>query len=346
MASRDNQLNQPPDPALTSCPFCAREFKSLGNHLPKCKERHDRDYSSYLSKKTLDRKAKTGNSRKSCPKCHKKFLRLDTHLKNNPFCKSTEPHQTSPQTSLCNIQDQPMPSNNPSNNPDEPTSCSLSEPTSDSATSDIPNIPTQNELPTRPPLKLPSSQEDWLQANTFFADQLVPQCLSASSPDEKNRILIDGIYDYFAQKYGTKQQKQSKCQKRREKHARALKTVKRLKNEARREFQKAKKHGLSPENIQPLARKFFDLVREHSRVKRSSITTQQRTNAQKVRHHCHRHFWKFAKELLDDKSSSQVVPSFTEAQASSYFREIYHADPRNFDQPGLVTCSKHPRGGT
>ena len=177
MASRDNQS---PDPALTSCPFCAREFKSLGNHLPKCKERHDRDYSSYLSKKTLDRKAKTGNSRKSCPKCHKKFLRLDTHLKNNPFCKSTEPPQISPLTSPCNIQDQPL----PSNNTDEPTSCSLSEPTSDSATSDIPNTPTQNELPTRLPLKLPSSQEDWLQANTFFADQLVPQCLSASSPDE------------------------------------------------------------------------------------------------------------------------------------------------------------------
>ena len=115
MASKDNQLNQP-DPALTSCPFCTREFKSLGNHLPKCKERHDRDYSSYLSKKTLDRKAKTGNSRKSCPKCHKKFLRLDTHLKNNPFCKSIEPHQISPWTSLCNIQDQPI----PSNNPDEP----------------------------------------------------------------------------------------------------------------------------------------------------------------------------------------------------------------------------------
>ena len=53
----------PPDPALISCPFCAREFKSLGNHLPKCKERHDRDDSSHLSKKTLDRKAKTGSSR-------------------------------------------------------------------------------------------------------------------------------------------------------------------------------------------------------------------------------------------------------------------------------------------
>lgn len=143
MASRDNQLNQPPDPALISCPFCAREFKSLGNHLPKCKERHDRDYSSYLSKKTLDRKAKTGSSRRSCPKCHKKFLRLDTHLKNNPFCKSIETPQISPQNSPCNIQDQPMPSNNP-DNPDEPTSCSLSEPTP--ATSDLPNTSTKNEL--------------------------------------------------------------------------------------------------------------------------------------------------------------------------------------------------------
>ena len=336
MASRDTQLNQPPDPALTSCPFCAREFKSLGNHLPKCKERHDRDYSSYLSKKTLDRKAKTGSSRKSCPKCHKKFLRLDTHLKNNPFCKSIETSQISSQTSPCNIHDQLM----ASNNLDEPASCSLSEPTS--ATSDLPNTPTKNEFPTRLPLKLPSSQEGWLEADTFFADQLVPQCLSASSPDEKNRILIDGIYDYFAQKHGTKKQNQSKCQKRREKHNRALKTVKRLKNEARREFQKAKKDGVSPENIQQLARKFFDLVREHSRVKRSSITTQQRANSRKVRHHCHRHFWKFAKELLDDKSSSQVVPSFTEAQASSYFREIYHAGPRNFDRPDWLPAANPP----
>ena len=70
--------------------------------------------------------------------------------------------------------------------------------------------------------------------------------------------------DYFAQKHCTKKQYQSECQKRR-----ALKSVKRLKNESRHEFQKAKKDGFSPENIQPLAHKFFDLVRERSQVKRS-----------------------------------------------------------------------------
>ena len=45
----------------------------------------------------------------------------------------------------------------PSNNPDEPTSCSLSEPTSESTTSDIPNILKMNSLPGW--LKLPSSQK-------------------------------------------------------------------------------------------------------------------------------------------------------------------------------------------
>ena len=131
-------------------------------------------------------------------------------------------------------------------------------------------------------LKLPSSQKTGYKLTPSLLTSLSHSvCLQAVLMKIKNRILIDGIYDYFAQKYGTKKQKQSKCQKRREKHDRALKTVKRLKNEARCEFQKAKKHGLSPENIQPLAHKFFDLVREHSQVKRSSITRQQRANAQK-----------------------------------------------------------------
>ena len=76
-----------PSQDLSACPFCDREFRRLGNHLPKCKER---DYSVYLSKKTLDKKAKKGSSRRYCPKCHKQFLRLDSHLKRSPYCKSID----------------------------------------------------------------------------------------------------------------------------------------------------------------------------------------------------------------------------------------------------------------
>ena len=105
MSARDNQ---PPAPALSDCPFCGKQFKAVGNHLPRCKERDGRDYSSYLSKKTLYNKAKAGSSRKSCPKCHRWFLRLDTHLKNSPFCKSVQQSDSQPQQSLLRVTHQSM----------------------------------------------------------------------------------------------------------------------------------------------------------------------------------------------------------------------------------------------
>ena len=61
------------------------------------RERNGRDYSPYLAKKTLDKKAKSELPKKSrCPKCHRLFLRLDTHLitlGKNPFCKSVKDHE-------------------------------------------------------------------------------------------------------------------------------------------------------------------------------------------------------------------------------------------------------------
>jgi len=118
-------------------------------------------------------------------------------------------------------------------------------------------------------LKLPTCQQGWEEADAFLKEQLVPAVLQAASPEDKNRVLSEGIYDYFAQKYGARKQKPSRRQGKRAKHDRALKKVTQLKNEARREFQRANKHGLLPETIQPLACKFFELVREHSRLKAS-----------------------------------------------------------------------------
>ena len=84
-------------------------------------------------------------------------------------------------------------------------------------------------------------------------EQLVPAVLLASSPETKNRVLSEGIYDYFDQKFGTRQQKPNKHQRRRVRHDKALKKVKELKNMARKDFQKAKKQGLPADSIQPLA---------------------------------------------------------------------------------------------
>ena len=54
MATRQDQVASTSLQGANPCPFCGREFIRLGNHLHKCKERGERDYSAYLSKKTLE----------------------------------------------------------------------------------------------------------------------------------------------------------------------------------------------------------------------------------------------------------------------------------------------------
>ena len=61
--------------------------------------------------------------------------------------------------------------------------------------------------------------------------------------------------------------KPSKQQRKRDKHERVLRKVTQLKKNARKELRTAKGQGLPNENIQPIARTFFNLVREHSRLK-------------------------------------------------------------------------------
>ena len=76
--------------AAAKCPFCGRAgLKSLGRHLPRCPERDGRDYSIYLAAKTISKK--TAASHKFCPKCHKRFRRLDTHLRVSATCKEIPP---------------------------------------------------------------------------------------------------------------------------------------------------------------------------------------------------------------------------------------------------------------
>ena len=71
-----------------SCPFCNSLFKRLGNHRQHCPQRNGRDYSCYLSQKTIDKRA-SHSKNKPCPHCGKQFSRLDTHLKNSAQCKTS-----------------------------------------------------------------------------------------------------------------------------------------------------------------------------------------------------------------------------------------------------------------
>ena len=119
------------------------------------------------------------------------FLRLDTHLKNSAACKSvSDTDDLTPPP-----EQQSSPEQSPPAIPTEPTS----HLTYCSQTTQPASSPETNRVPLDI-LKLPTCQQGWEEADAFLKEQLVPAMLQAASTEDKNRVLSEGIYDYFAQK--------------------------------------------------------------------------------------------------------------------------------------------------
>ena len=96
--------------------------------------------------------AKAGRSKKTRPKCHKIFLRLDTHLKNNHFCKVIPPIPSIPETT-----DQ---QNDHEGSPSSPEH-HLRHGSTSSASASIAAAPLEMPPELIPALKLPSSDEEY-----------------------------------------------------------------------------------------------------------------------------------------------------------------------------------------
>ena len=218
------------------------------------------------------------------------FLRIDTHLSKNPLCKynrSTEP-TLQPEYQL-NQQDQ-------ASSPQSPS---------------IPTLSGEQVPPTphyKPPIKLPTSDDEWelLQgSSSSLSRSCKPTTLG------KNHILVEGDYSYFEAQYGThpSPNKQNKVKRKKPNHDRALKKVSKLKNLARKEYRQSRSNGLPNEVIQALAtcRNFIKLVRQHSQLKKRSWNASLSTAARKARDCCHKRFWQYAKELLDNNPQTGHV---------------------------------------
>ena len=125
-------------------------------------------------------------------------------------------------------------------------------------------------------------------------------------------------------------------------HDRALKEVTRLKIEARRALRKAKRDGEDDSVIQSLAANFLSILRRHSRLIRASSLRLKDLKARAVREECNRNFWQFAKNLLDDRSSSRSSPSFSASTAHSFFSNIYDSSPHEFQRPSWLPSAPPP----
>ena len=126
------------------------------------------------------------------------------------------------------------------------------------------------------------------------------------------------------------------------KHERALKKVTDLKKRAKKDFREAKKKGFPTEEIQSLARNFFDLVRSQSKLKKQSRQATQNSSSRRARQMCYKDFWKFTKELLDDSQASRIPPQFSGEQAHDFFSTTYQSQPRDFQIPPWMPVPHAP----
>ena len=303
-----------------SCPFCKGVFRGLGNHLPRCKERKGQDYSAYLSLKTLAKKS--GKSfHQPCPHCRKLFRRVDTHLQRNALCKRIAA------LSL----------------PDQPPLCRVAEPPTNENHHHITH-PASGDIHPRMILCLPRTQEEWDEANTFFSEQVVISVCQADSVAEKNRALTEGVYDYFATRFGTKPFKRSKQRALRKTRAeRRLVSITERKNAVRSQLRKAKQEGATPAIIADLAKSFFQLVREHSKAGHAEKKCKNECRQRSARSKCHQNIHKFAKSLFDTSDDSDISPQFGKSDAECFFREVYSSGPRNFVHPEWLPTPAPPQ---
>ena len=330
----------------STCPFCNGSYLQLGKHLPHCKERDGRDYTHLLSAKTLQKRSQS-KKKTECPKCHNFFKRLDTHFRVSATCKeiTSLPDPNNPVMSSglelpsqgqardeAAIFSSPQHSNSAGSAPSSPVVPALT-------TSTI-NTSLQHNPVLKTTLILPTTAEDWKQANLYFKTSLVPVALAVTSLDEMSSILCEGVYSYFASTFGTKPIS-AKKQKKRPLHNRTLKEVER-KKEAKRELRSAKRSGSPAEVVQSIAHHFISLVRTHSQLKRASASRMLSRDVRAARERCHRNFKLCAREVLDGRLGGEV-PTFGVGDATTFFSQVYHSAPRNFVQPEWMPTPPLPK---
>ena len=182
-------------------------------------------------------------TRARCQKCGRRFQRLDTHLRVSATCREVRRCPSAPAS---------VASRPPMNILSAINSNSAVTPHSTRTESAVPTSrkPTSRPSPsTKASLTLPTTAEDWEQADLYFQSTLVPDVLSRTSPQQMSSVLCEGIYSYFASRYGIRTIT-TRRMKERPPHNRALKEVEKKKKEDKRDLRLARKRGSSADVVQ------------------------------------------------------------------------------------------------
>ena len=180
-----------------------------------------------------------------------------------------------------------------------------------------------------------------------MARSVVPAVLAATSVEEKNQLLCNGIYNFFSSSYGTRakgKRRTIKKSKQSNTLQNSLMKLRKKRNNLRNELRHAKKLGLSADSIRSLASKFHLLLRQYAQTNRSLCKSVSKNKVEYDRKECAKHFNTFAAKVLDgDDNLLSAEPGFDAATAESYFREVYHSEPRVFQKPQWLQDAPPPR---
>ena len=194
------------------------------------------------------------------------------------------------------------------------------------------------------PIKLPGSEAEWMEADKHFLVYLLPAVQLASCVEDKYKILADGIFNFFSSRYGCHRRKEKNNSKpsKGPKHDRALKKIKQLKTKAGRDFRHAKKNGALVDDMQTLAKNFFNLVWQQSKMVKKSRAASMSQSIRQELSLCHNSFWKYVKHLFDNNTAKRINPAFAEDKAFPFFKSVYSSQPNSFHQPPGMPSAKDP----
>ena len=271
---------------------------------------------------------RTGLKNQQCPQCRKWFKHLKMHIRCSAQCKQVSINLHIPESPMSSI---PLA---------EPRSVALHGHTLQQHNNSNCCPPSFDFLN---PFSCPTSAEEWVKVDQDMARLVVPAVLAATSVEEKNQLLCNGIYNYFSSKYGTRAKGKRRTVQRPKKPNTLQNSLVQLwkeKNNLRNELRHAKKLGLNADSIRSLASKFHLLLRQYKRTNRSLCKSVSNNTAEYDRKECAKHFNRFAAIVLDgDDNLLSAEPEFNAATAESYFHKVYHTEPETTVTAGCSTTS-------
>ena len=179
---------------LAICGFCHKDFKSLGGHQWRCRKKLNdqqedtgqRTYSSDSSSIQLDH----GNN--VIEETNERLLSSNSEIScvGGKVCKGNRSHQPACRTIRGLNQELTNALRSyDHDNEDEITTDNL--------------VQLDDQVRTKPGIKLPKTDSGWELANLFFKSELSTSNIDRDNLNETIASMNSTIYDYFAENYGT-----------------------------------------------------------------------------------------------------------------------------------------------